>query len=98
MTMDYLIAPITFPNVALRGLAKLLLDQGVDLMTEDDPTALRRGTPVYVHTTADPKQVERRMLEGHVRMLFIVERGAVVGVVDLADLALRAEALASSRD
>lgn len=69
-------------------LANLLSDEGVNLM---DVTAeqLKRGTPVYVEAHSDVLEVQRRMAHHHIRMLPVLAGGAVIGVVDLVELAQR---------
>lgn len=77
----------------VEGLGPLLLAQGVDLAGEVAPEAIDPGTPLYVDLSADPAQVVRRMAEAHVRMLFVLSSGSVVGVIDAAELAERASVL-----
>lgn len=69
-------------------LAKLLSAEGVNLMdvTEEQ---LKRGTPVYVQANSDVLEVQRRMAHHHIRMLPVLAEGAVIGVVDLVELAQR---------
>lgn len=69
-------------------LAKLLTDEGVNLMdvTEEQ---LKRGTPVFVEASADVVEVQRRMARHHIRMLPVLSKGALIGVVDLVELARR---------
>lgn len=74
-------------------LGRFLLDHGVDLAATPAPHRLARGTPVYVDVTADPVEVQRRMAQAHVKMLFVLDGDGVAGVVDAADLAERAESL-----
>ena len=73
---------------SLEWLAKLLSDEGTDLMTADSE-ALERGTPVYVQSDADVLEVQRLMAKNHIRVLPVVKDGRVLGVVDLVELALR---------
>ena len=75
-------------------LAPLLRRHGVDLCEAPAPAALERGTPVYVTADADPIEVQRRMVQAHVRMLFVLEGDAVKGTIDIGELARRAEDLA----
>lgn len=77
----------------LGRLGPFLLDHGVDLAATESPASLERGTPVYVDAAADPVDVQRRMAQAHVRMLFVLEEGEVVGVVDTAELTERADSL-----
>lgn len=69
-------------------LASLLGQEGVNLMdvTEEQ---LKRGTPVYVEANSDVLEVQRRMAHHHIRMLPVLAEGAVIGVVDLVELAQR---------
>lgn len=69
-------------------LAKLLTDEGVNLIdvTEEQ---LKRGTPVYVEANADVVEVQRRMARHHIRMLPVLSDGALIGIVDLVELARR---------
>ncbi len=68
-------------------IARLLRDEGVDLMAVDG-AALERGTPVFVEATADLTEVQRRMARNHIRRLPVLSNGTLIGVVDLVDLAL----------
>lgn len=77
----------------VEGLGPLLLAQGVDLARDAAPGAIDPGTPLYVDLSADPADVVRRMAEAHVRMLFVLSSGSVVGVIDAAELAERASVL-----
>lgn len=74
----------------MEWLARLLRDEGVDLMdvTEEQ---LKRGTPVYVQADSDVIEVQRRMAHHHIRMLPVLLQGALIGVVDLVELARRAD-------
>lgn len=69
-------------------LARLLKDEGTDLMhvTEEE---LKRGTPVYVEAQSDVLEVQRRMAHHHIRVLPVLANGALIGVVDLVELAQR---------
>ena len=69
-------------------LAQLLTDEGVNLMdvTEEH---LKRGTPVFVEAAADVVEVQRRMAHHHIRMLPVLSEGALIGVVDMVELARR---------
>lgn len=69
-------------------LASLLSEEGVNLMdvTEEQ---LKRGTPVYVQANSDVLEVQRRMAHHHIRMLPVLAEGAVIGVIDLVELAQR---------
>jgi CBS domain-containing protein len=71
----------------LKWLARLLADEGIDLMKATS-SELERGTPVYVDGEAEVVEVQRLMAQNHIRSLPVVERGRLVGVVDLVDLAL----------
>ncbi|HEX2196189.1 MAG TPA: hypothetical protein VHJ76_04610 [Actinomycetota bacterium] len=75
-------------------LGRFLVEHGVDLTAAPSPCDLARGTPVYVDVGSDPVEVQRRMAQAHVRMLFVLDDGVVAGVVDAAELARRAESLA----
>jgi hypothetical protein len=78
----------------LPQLGPFLREQGVDLCIAEPPAALARGTPVYVHADADPVDVQRRMAEAHVRMLFVLDDDdVVIGIVDIWELVRRAETL-----
>ncbi len=69
-------------------LARLLCDEGMDLMdvTEEE---LKRGTPVYVQAESDVLEVQRRMARHHIRVLPVLSHDALIGVVDLVELARR---------
>ena len=69
-------------------LATLLHEEGTDLMkvTEEE---LKRGTPLFVQADSDVLEVQRRMARHHIRMLPVLSDGALIGVVDLVDLARR---------
>jgi CBS domain-containing protein len=71
----------------LQWLARLLRDEGVDLMNATS-CEMQRGTPVYVDGDADVVQVQRLMAQNHIRSLPVVDRGGLVGVVDIVDLAM----------
>ena len=73
---------------SLEWLAKLLREEGIDLMTADSAD-LERGTPVYVDAGADVIEVQRLMAKNHIRVLPVVRGGKVQGVVDLLELAMR---------
>ena len=77
----------------LGWLGGFLLDQGVDLASIPSPATLEPGTPVYVMATADPVDVQRWIAQAHLRMLFVVDAGRVVGIVDVPDLIERADSL-----
>ena len=72
----------------MEWLARLLRDEGVDLMdvTEEQ---LKRGTPVYVQASSDVVEVQRRMARHHIRMLPVLQLESLIGVVDLVELAGR---------
>lgn len=93
MKMTDLMTPHAVETGDPHSLGALLLEHGVDLASFPSPARLERGTPVFVDASADPVDVQRRMAEGHVRMLFVVDEGKVIGTVDLAVLSERAEAL-----
>lgn len=75
-------------STTMTWLAKLLTDEGVNLMdvTEEQ---LKRGTPVFVEASADVVEVQRRMARHHIRMLPVLSKGALIGVVDIVELARR---------
>ena len=73
---------------SLEWLAKLLREEGTDLMSADSAD-LERGTPVYVDADADVIEVQRLMAKNHIRVLPVVRGGKVQGVVDLLELAMR---------
>lgn len=75
----------------LTWLARLLRDEGVDLMGGASPE-LARGTPIYVEASADVNDVQRVMARRHIRRVPVVDGDRLVGVIDLVDLALREEA------
>jgi len=68
-------------------LGRLLLHEGMNLMEVPDGE-LERGTPVYVEASASAIEVQRRMAQFHIRRLAVVADGALLGIVDLVDLAL----------
>ncbi len=76
------------PTGTMAWLANLLCEEGVNLMdvTEEQ---LKRGTPVYVQANSDVLEVQRRMAHHHIRMLPVLADNAVIGVVDLVELAQR---------
>jgi CBS domain-containing protein len=78
---------------SLGWLVQLLKDEGVDLL-KADPEELQRGTPVYVHASADVLVVQRLMALNHIRMLPVVRGEQVVGIVDLVELAQRDDLVA----
>lgn len=69
-------------------LARLLVEEGVDLMAAEDPK-LARGTPVYVRADADVVGVQRAMARNHIRRLPVLKDQEVIGVLDLVELAMR---------
>ena len=77
----------------LDRLGSFLLDHGVNLAAVESPATLERGTPVYVNVEADPIDIQRRIAQAHVRMLFVLESDTVVGVIDAVELTERAESL-----
>ena len=77
----------------LDRLGPFLLGHGVDLATVESPATLERGTPVYVNVEADPIDIQRRIAQAHVRMLFVLEADTVVGVIDAVELTERADSL-----
>jgi hypothetical protein len=93
MNMIELVTPGAVDQESLERLGPFLLEHGVDLVAVAAPSALERGTPVYVDADADPLEVQRRMALAHVRMLFVLDDGVVVGAVDAADLCERAESI-----
>ena len=93
MNMTDLITPHAVEAGDPSSLGALLLDHGVDLASFPSPARLARGTPVYVDAAADPLDVQRRMAQGHVRMLFVIDDGRVIGTVDIAELSKRADSL-----
>ncbi len=93
MKMTDLVSPQAMDVADLQWLGGFLLDHGVDLATTPAPETLESGTPVYVDVAADPVDVQRRIAQAHVRMLFVIDDRMVVGVVDAADLIERADSL-----
>ena len=91
--MTDLLSPQTWDVADLQWLGPFLLEHGVDLATTPSPETLESGTPVYVRVAADPVDVQKRIAQGYVRMLFVIDNGAVIGVVDTADLIQRADSL-----
>jgi CBS domain-containing protein len=78
---------------AFEGSARLLLDEGVDLLAASS-RELSRGTPVYVQASADVVAVQRRMARNHIRSVPVLEGGRLIGCVDLLELALLIDPLA----
>ncbi len=72
-----------------RHLAATLRRDGIDL-TKAVISGLTRGTPLYVESSADVIEVQARMTRAHCRMLPVLERGLVLGLIDLAELSARA--------
>jgi CBS domain-containing protein len=68
-------------------LGRLLVDEGINLMDVAEGQ-LERGTPVYVDAAAPAVEVQRRMAQFHIRRLAVVGDGALLGIVDLVDLAI----------
>lgn len=91
--MTDLMSPRAAEIADLDRLGPFLIAHGVDLASIASPATLERGTPVYVDATADPVDVQRRIAQAHVRMLFVIEDDTVLGVVDAAELAERADSL-----
>ena len=75
------------PPETLKWLARLLRDEGTDLMTASC-SELERGTPVYVEADADLNEVQRRMAMSHIRSIPVVAKGHLLGLIDLLDLAM----------
>jgi CBS domain-containing protein len=69
-------------------LASLLRSDGVNL-SEVTTEQLRRGTPVYVEAHADLVDVQRLMALHHIRLLPVLSKESLIGVVDLVALAAR---------
>src|SRR5688500_10317267 len=64
------------PNSStMTWLAKLLTDEGVNLI-HVTAEQLKRGTPVYVESSADVVEVQRLMARHHIRMLPVLANGA----------------------
>jgi CBS domain-containing protein len=79
----------TDPNSqGLEWLARLLLSEGVDLLSAT-ACDLARGTPVYVDARACALEVQRIMAINLIRSVPVVDAGRVIGMIDLVDLALR---------
>ena len=93
MKMTDLVSPQAMDVADLQWLGAFLVDHGVDLATTSSPETLESGTPVYVDAAADPVDIQRRIAQAHVRMLFVIDDGTVIGVVDTADLIERADSL-----
>lgn len=68
-----------------RRLAAALRRDGTDL-TKAVISSLSRGTPLYVESSADVIEVQLRMARAQCGMLPVLERGVVVGLIDLEDL------------
>jgi hypothetical protein len=75
------------PPETLKWLARLLRDEGTDLMTASS-SELERGTPVYVEAGAEVNEVQRRMAMSHIRRVPVVDQGHLLGLIDLLDLAV----------
>ena len=78
----------------LQSLVPLLRESGIDLTDSggwDSPQ--ERGTPAYVPFDADAQFVQRRMIQTHIRLVFVIEGDSIVGAVDLIDLVERADDL-----
>lgn len=71
----------------LQWLARLLREEGVDLMGATS-AEMQRGTPVYVAGEAEVLKVQRLMAQNHIRSLPVVDRDRLVGVIDILDLAM----------
>lgn len=67
-------------------LATLLGSEGLDLMTATT-CDLVRGTPVYVSADAELSEVQSRMARHHIRLLPVLQDGALIGMLDLVELA-----------
>ena len=81
-----------FPE-ALEGPARLLLEEGVDLLAATT-CELARGTPIYVRASADVVSVQRCMAQHHIRSVPVLAAGRLIGCVDLVELAELTEPLA----
>ena len=71
-----------------RWLARLLRDEGVDLVSAT-ASQLRRGTPVYVTADADLDAVQRCMSAHHIRRAIVLDGDLMLGILDLKTLVLR---------
>ncbi len=77
---------------SIRELGPLLRRHGVDLCGAQAPGALRRGTPVYVQGDASPIEVQRRMVQARVQLVFVLDHDdSVLGVIDIAQVITRDE-------
>ncbi len=74
----------------LAWLGSLLEKEGVDLL-EASVSELARGTPVYADANADVLEVQRLMARNHILRLPVVDQGKLLGIIDLVEIALRAE-------
>jgi CBS domain-containing protein len=78
---------------AFEGPARVLLDEGVDLLRATD-CELARGTPIYVAASAPVDAVQRRMAQHHIRSVPVLDGSRLIGCVDLVELAMATTALA----
>ena len=78
---------------AFEGPARVLLDEGVDLLEATD-CELARGTPIYVRASAPVDAVQRRMAQHHIRSVPVLDGSRLIGCVDLVELAMLTTALA----
>lgn len=70
-----------------RWVCDLLLSEGVDLLRASGDQ-LARGTPVYVRDDGDIIEVQRLMAHHHIAKVPVLRDGRLLGLVDLAALAL----------
>ena len=74
-------------SATLSWLARLLRDEGTDIMSVGD-AEITRGTPVYVDGDSDLVAVQRVMARHHIRRLPVVSGDEVVGILDLVEVAM----------
>jgi len=99
MGLNQIVSPSWTEIKRYPSFAGLLREHGVDLERIDPhELPLERGTPVYVEVDADPEVVQRRMILGHIRLLFVLEDLRVIGAIDLIDLINQAGEIAWAPD
>jgi hypothetical protein len=69
-------------------LGRLLRDEGVDLVSAS-AAQFERGTAVYAEADANVVVVQALMARHHILRLPVLERGKLIGIVDLVEVALR---------
>ena len=80
------------PNI-FEWMAELLRAEGVDI-SRASVEELQRGTPVYARAQEDLSEVGRLMAHHHIRRIPVLDKGKLLGLVDIVELALHSEHVA----